>query len=91
MDVGRLDRLRRTIKIGDKIWCRRTVKSLTALQCLEEKEEQVQIVGKYPNLVEVKGPGQSFQRRTVSYAEMLMNENSYMLKGNQKLMYAVRS
>lgn len=88
VDTGRLERLKKAVKVGDEIYCMHVVKSPAAVQCLEEKKVRVRIVGKYPHLVEVAGKNPYYQRRTVTYAEMLMNENSYMLRGNRKLMRA---
>lgn len=91
MDADRLRRLRKAIRVGDKIRCRHMVKSLDAEQCLKEKVEKAMVVAKYPHLVEVVFKEPSSQRKTVSYAEMLMNENRYMLRKKRKLLRAIRA
>ncbi len=78
------DTLRREIRVGDYLYLR--IPEMTDNPHMGYREARVQVVAKYPELVEVQERQvPSLPVRTITYAEMLMTENRYMFKGNKRL------
>lgn len=90
MIESRLYRLRDAIRVGDKLYVTREVKT-DSDKVLERRMEKVTVVEKFPHLVRVKGAGPELPIQTVTYNEILVTDatyahhNRYMLKGNSRL------
>ncbi len=88
MEIRATEELRAKMQIGDRLRLRIPVKAADAV--FTEKEAGVKVVGIYPRLVQVRQEQDGdWPVRTISYAEMLMRENQYMLKPCARLKKAV--
>ena len=86
------ERLREAMRIGDRFYYPRLVKSNQGGLMEETVIVPVEVVGIYANMVQVEYVNRpNFTVKTITYDNLIDSKYHYMLKGNQRLRNIVRT
>lgn len=86
------ERLREAMRIGDRFYYPRLVKSDGDGAMEETVIVPVEVVGIYANMVQVEYVNRpNFTVKTITYDNMIDSKYHYMLKGNQRIQEIVKA